>query len=165
MAGPAHLFGKQYSSETGATTRNHMLDHRFYDQIIATQLAAGITKTVLHGWASTAGAEGVTEWPGHEGMWSMFSERFDTRQPGSEFYPLWNAAMGRYQCILRQGNPRIDVGILRTDHFTDNMSGIGVPRRGRQSHPRRGCLRPPLDAQPREPLVAGPRHAGRRLDL
>lgn len=125
MAGPAHLFGKQYSSETGATTRNYMLDHRFYDQIIATQLAAGITKTVLHGWASTAGAEGATEWPGHEGMWPMFSERFDSRQPGSEFYPLWNAAVGRYQCILRQGNPRIDVGILRTDHFTDNMSGIG----------------------------------------
>jgi hypothetical protein len=121
MAGPAHLFGKQYSSETGATTRNYMLDHRFYDQIIATQLAAGITKTVLHGWASIAGAEGVTEWPGHEGMWPEFSERFDTRQPGSEFYPLWNAALGRYQLILRQGNPRIDVGILRTDHFTDNM--------------------------------------------
>jgi hypothetical protein len=124
LAGPAHLFGKQYSSETGATSRNHILDHRFYDQIIATQLAAGITKTVLHGWASTAGAEGVTEWPGHEGMWPMFSERFDTRQPASEFYPLWNAAIGRYQCLLRQGKPRIDVGILRTDHFTDNMSGF-----------------------------------------
>ena len=125
LAGPAHLFGKQYSSETGATTRNHILDHRFYDQVIATQLAAGITKTVLHGWASTAGAEGVTAWPGHEGMWPMFSERFDTRQPAAEFYPLWNAALGRYQCILRQGRPRIDVGILRTDHFTDNLSGIG----------------------------------------
>ena len=124
LAGPAHLFGKQYSSETGATTRNHILDHRFYDQIIATQLAAGITRTVLHGWASTAGAEGVTEWPGHEGMWPMFSERFDTRQPASEFYPLWNACLGRYQCLLRQGRPRIDVGILRTDHFTDNMSGF-----------------------------------------
>lgn len=124
LAGPAHLFHKQYSSETGATTRNHILDHRFYDQIIATQLAAGITKTVLHGWASTAGAEGVTEWPGHEGMWPMFSERFDTRQPASEFYPQWNAAMGRYQLLLRQGRPRIDVGILRTDHFTDNMSGM-----------------------------------------
>ena len=124
LAGPAHLFGKQYSSETGATTRNHILDHRFYDQIIATQLAAGITKTVLHGWASTAGAEGVTEWPGHEGMWPMFSERFDTRQPAAEFYPLWNAAVGRYQFLLRQGKPRIDVGILRTDHFTDNMCGL-----------------------------------------
>lgn len=124
LAGPAHLFGKQYSSETGATTRNHMLDHRFYDQIIATQLAAGITKTVLHGWASTAGAEGVTEWPGHEGMWNMFSERFDTRQPAAEFYPLWTAALGRYQYLLRQGKPRIDVGILHTDHFTDNASGM-----------------------------------------
>jgi hypothetical protein len=134
LAGPAHLFGKQYSSETGATTRNHMLDHRFYDQIIATQLAAGITKTVLHGWASTAGAEGVTEWPGHEGMWPMFSERFDTRQPAAELYPLWTEALGRYQCVLRQGKPRIDVGILRTDHFTDNMSGIGyVDEHGRHA--------------------------------
>ena len=124
LAGPAHLFGKQYSSETGATTRNHMLDHRFYDQIIATQLAAGITKTVLHGWASTAGAEGVTDWPGHEGMWPMFSERFDTRQPGAEFYPVWTAAVARHQLLLRRGRPRIDVGILRTDHFTDNMSGL-----------------------------------------
>lgn len=126
LAGPAHLFGKQYSSETGATTRNHMLDHRFYDQIIATQLAAGITKTVLHGWASPAGAEGATEWPGHEGMWPMFSERFDTRQPGSEMYPLWTAAIGRLQYALRRGRPRIDVGILRTDHFTDNLIGMNL---------------------------------------
>jgi len=124
LAGPAHLFGKQYSSETGATTRNHMLDHRFYDQIINTQLAAGVTKTVLHGWASRAGGEHVTEWPGHEGMWPLFSERFDTRQPGSEFYPQWNEAIGRYQYLLRQGRPRIDVGILRTDHFIDNMLGV-----------------------------------------
>jgi hypothetical protein len=124
LGGPAHLFGKQYSSETGATTRNHILDHRFYDQIIATQLAAGITKTVLHGWASRAGAEGATEWPGHEGMWPIFSERFDTRQPGSEFYPLWTEALSRYQCVLRQGRPRIDVGILRTDHFVDNSTGM-----------------------------------------
>jgi hypothetical protein len=79
---------------------------------------------VLHGWASTAGAEGVTEWPGHEGMWPMFSERFDTRQPAAEFYPQWNDAIGRYQLVLRQGQPRIDVGILRTDHFTDNMIGL-----------------------------------------
>lgn len=126
MAGPAHLFGKQYSSETGATTRNYMLNHRFYDQIIATQLAAGITKTVLHGWASTAGAEGMTEWPGHEGMLSIFSERFDERQPAAEFYPQWNEAMARLQCVLRQGRPRIDVGILRTDHFTDNTSGMAL---------------------------------------
>lgn len=126
LAGPAHLFGKQYSSETGATTRNHMLEHRFDDQIIATQLAAGVTKTVLHGWASTAGAEGATEWPGHEGMWPMFSERFDTRQPAAEFYPLWTEALGRVQYTLRQGRPRIDVGILRTDHFVDNASGLAL---------------------------------------
>ncbi len=124
LAGPAHLFDKPYSSETGATSRNHMLDHRFYDQMIATQFAAGVTKTVLHGWASPAGAEGATEWPGHEGMWPMFSERFDTRQPAAEFYPLWTASVARQQLLLRRGRPRIDVGILRTDHFVDNLIGL-----------------------------------------
>lgn len=132
LAGVAHLFGKQYSSETGATTRNHMLDHRFYDQIIATQFAAGISRTMMHGWASTAGAEGVTEWPGHTGMYAMFSERFDLRQPGAEFYPLWNEAMGRVQLALRCGQPRIDVGILRTDHFIDNLSGMHFVRDGKR---------------------------------
>ncbi len=124
LAGPAHLFDKPYSSETGATSRNHMLDHRFYDQMIATQFAAGVTKTVLHGWASPAGAEGATEWPGHEGMWPMFSERFDTRQPAAEFYPLWTTSVARQQMLLRRGRPRIDVGILRTDHFVDNLIGL-----------------------------------------
>jgi hypothetical protein len=126
LAGPAHLFDKPYSSETGATTRNYVLDHRFYDQIIATQFAAGVTKTVLHGWASPVGAEGATEWPGHEGMWPMFSERFDTRQPAAEFYPLWTRAVGRQQLLLRRGRPRIDVAILRTDHFVENMIGISL---------------------------------------
>jgi hypothetical protein len=59
-------------------------------------------------------------------MWPRFSERFDTRQPASEFYPLWNAAIGRYQYVLRQGQPRIDVGILRTDHFVDNMAFLAM---------------------------------------
>lgn len=130
LSGVANLFGKQYSSETGATTRNHMLDHRFYDQIIATQFAAGISKTMLHGWASMAGAAETTEWPGHEGMYPMFSERFDLRQPASEFYPLWSKAMARYQYLLRCGRPRVDVGILRTDHFIDNLSGMNFVRDG-----------------------------------
>lgn len=125
LSSAAHLFGALYSSETGATTMNHVLDHRFYDQIIATQMAAGVTKVVMHGWASRAGAEGSTAWPGHEGMWRMFSERFDTRQPGAEFYPLWTTAIARTQYVLRRGRPRIDVGILRSDHFTDNFIAFG----------------------------------------
>jgi hypothetical protein len=69
-----------------------------------------------------AGAPG-TKWPGHEGMFPVYSERFDTRQPGSEFYSLWSQSLGRKQFLLRQGRPRIDVGILRTDHATDNLAG------------------------------------------
>ena len=123
LAGPAHLLGKEYSSETGATSRNHVLPHRFYDQIIATQLVAGVTRTVLHGWSSLAGAEDGTRWPGHEGMWPMFSERFDLRQPGSELYPLWTTALARMQGLLASGAARRDVLILRRDPLVDNTSG------------------------------------------
>jgi hypothetical protein len=131
LSGVAHLFGKQYSSETGATVRNFMLPHSFYDQIIKTQLSAGVTKQVLHGWASMAGSE-ATSWPGHEGMWPVFSERFDLRQPGKEFYPLWSRALARKQLLLRKGVPRKDVGILRTDHVADNMLFLAVNEQGKR---------------------------------
>ena len=104
--------------------------------MIATQFAAGVTKTVLHGWASPAGAEGATEWPGHEGMWPMFSERFDTRQPAAEFYPLWTGSVARQQLLLRRGRPRIDVGILRTDHFVDNLIGLSLATKPSAAAPR-----------------------------
>ena len=154
MAGPAHLFGKQYSSETGATTRNYMLDHRFYDQIIATQLAAGITKTVLHGWASTAGAEGVTEWPGHEGMWSMFSERFDIQTAGVGVLPPMECRHGPLpvhpspgKAPHRRRNPAHRP--LHRQHVRQALfdeDGNRIP-----DEEAYGRL---VDAQPREPLVA-----------
>ena len=48
LAGPAHLFGKQLSSKTGATTRNHIPDHRLYDKIIATQRSRRRERLDLH---------------------------------------------------------------------------------------------------------------------
>ncbi len=130
LSAPAHLFGRVFSSETGATTKNHVLDHRFYDQIIATQLAAGVTRTVMHGWSSPAGPAEHTAWPGHEGMWPAFSERFDTRQPSTEFSALWAEALARVQHVLGRGKPRVDVGILRTGHYTDNFVGLSFEQDG-----------------------------------
>ncbi len=121
LAGPAHLYNRLYSSETGATTMNYMMGLDFYTQIIFTQFAAGVSRTVLHGYSSIAGSEGSTYWPGHEGMWPMFSERFGCRQPAYQHYNDWTDMLARYQMILRQGAPRVDLGILRLDYNFNNL--------------------------------------------
>lgn len=121
MAGTAHVYDRLFSSETGATMMNYKLPMDFFTQIIYTQFAAGVTKTVLHGYSSIAGSEDATRWPGHEGMWSMFSERFGSRQPAYQHYKDWTAMVARYQKILRRGKPRIDLAILRLDYNYNNL--------------------------------------------
>jgi hypothetical protein len=124
LAGPAHLFNKLYSSETGATMLNYQMGLDFYTQIIYTQFAAGVARTVLHGYSSIAGSESATYWPGHEGMWPIFSERFGCRQPAWQHYNGWTAMIARYQYALRRGKPRVDLGILRLDYTFNNFYGI-----------------------------------------
>lgn len=130
LAGPAHIYNRVYSSETGATLLNYMMGLDFYTQIIFTQFAAGVTKTVLHGYSSIRGSEASTKWPGHEGMWPIFSERFGERQPAFRHYKEWTAMLARYQMILRQGKPRMDLGIVRLDYNFNNMIFAGGPQGG-----------------------------------
>jgi len=125
LAGPAHLFGKIYSSETGATMLNYQLGLEFYTQIIYTQFAAGVSKTVLHGYSCCEGSEASTAWPGHEGMLPLFSERFGPRQPAFRHYKDWTTMLARSQMILHQGKPRMDLGILRLDYNFNNMYMTG----------------------------------------
>lgn len=121
LAGTAHVYGRMYSSETGATTMNYKMPLDFYTQIIYTQFAAGVTKTVLHGYSSIAGSEQSTYWPGHEGMWPIFSERFGSRQPAYQHYNDWTGMLARYQMLLREGKPRMDLAILRLDYNFNNL--------------------------------------------
>lgn len=125
LAGPAHIYNRTYSSETGATMLNYMMGMDFYTQIIFTQFAAGVTKTVLHGYASIAGSEESTYWPGHEGMWPVFSERFGSRQPSYQHYQDWTGMITRFQMLLRQGKPRMDLGFLRLDYNFNNLYFTG----------------------------------------
>lgn len=121
LAGAAHIYNRIYSSETGATLMNYMMPMDFYNQIIFTQFAAGVTRTVFHGYSSICGSEGSTYWPGHEGMWPMFSERFGCRQPAYRHYQDWTAMIARYQKLLRLGKPRMDLGMLRLDYYFNNQ--------------------------------------------
>lgn len=123
LAGPAHLFKRLYSSETGATLHNYMRGLDFYTQIIYAQFASGVSRTVLHGYSSIAGSEDSTYWPGHEGMWPIFSERFGCRQPAFQHYNDWTAMLARHQMILRQGKPRVDLGMVRLDYHFNNFLG------------------------------------------
>lgn len=121
LAGAAHIYDRIFSSETGATLLNYMEGLEFYTQIILSQFAVGVTRTVLHGYSATAGSESATYWPGHEGMWPVFSERFGHRQPAYVHYKDWTKMIARYQMLLRAGKPRMDLGILRLDYNYNNM--------------------------------------------
>ena len=121
LAGAAHIYDRVYSSETGASLLNYMMGLPFYTQIIYTQFAAGVTRTVLHGYSSIRGSEESTAWPGHEGMWPVFSERFGERQPSFRHYGDWLKMLSRYQLVLRQGRPRMDLAILRLDYNFNNL--------------------------------------------
>ena len=120
LAGTAHLYGRIFSSETGATLLNYMMPLDFYNQICFSQFAAGVSKTVFHGYASICGSEEATYWPGHEGMYPLISERFGCRQPAYRHYRDWTCMLGRFQKLLRAGIPRMDLGILRLDYHYNN---------------------------------------------
>ena len=138
LAGPAHIYNRTFSSETGATMLNYMMGLDFYTQIIFTQFAAGVIKTVLHGYSSIRGSEESTYWPGHEGMWPVFSERFGSRQPSSIHYKEWTAMIARYQMLLRQGRPRMDLGIVRLDYNFNNLIFDGDEKKIYESQLMRG---------------------------
>lgn len=134
LAGSAHIYNRIYSSETGATLLNYMMPIDFYNQIIFTQFAAGVTRTVFHGYSSICGSEASTYWPGHEGMWPIFSERFGCRQPAYQHYRDWTAMIARYQKLLRAGKPRVDLGILRLDYYFNNSLFDGRSEREFYAH-------------------------------
>lgn len=125
ILGSANIYGRVFSSETGAVrNRNYVYNMDYWTQLAYQQFVGGVTRTVLHGYSAIEGAEGDTAWPGHEGMYARFSERFNSRQPASVHYPAWSRMIARNQKLLRQGRPQRDLAILRTDNAFVNY---GVP--------------------------------------
>ncbi|MFI6345861.1 glycosyl hydrolase [Streptomyces sp. NPDC050560] len=129
LAGAAHTYGLRYSSETGAISgENYTWPQDRFMQIMNTQFASGISHTVFHGYASISGADSSdpsdpwngTYWPGHEGMYSRFSERWGPRQPESTQYADYMLMIARTQAVLQQGKPQIDLAVLRTDYAYNN---------------------------------------------
>ena len=118
QSGAAHLYDKLYSSETGAMLgSNYWYDNDYFRQIFYTQFASGIQRTVLHGYSSEYGPEQSASWPGYEGMFPFYSERFNKRQPNAIDYPALTAHIARLQKALRRGTIQMDLGILRSDYF------------------------------------------------
>ncbi|MGW4488523.1 glycosyl hydrolase [Amycolatopsis sp. NPDC004368] len=125
LAGAAHTHGLRYSSETGAISgENYTWGQDRFMQIINTQFASGVSHTVFHGYSSISGADSSdpskpwdgTYWPGHEGMYSRYSERWGPRQPESTQYTDYLPMIARTQAVLQQGKPQMDLAVLRTDY-------------------------------------------------
>ncbi|WP_326565655.1 glycosyl hydrolase [Amycolatopsis rhabdoformis] len=129
LAGAAHTHGLRYSSETGAISGNNYTwpQDRFM-QIMNTQFVSGISHTVFHGYSSISGADSHdpsnkwdgTYWPGHEGMYARFSERWGPRQPEFTQYADYLPMIARTQAVLQQGKPQLDLAVLRTDYAYNN---------------------------------------------
>lgn len=117
MLGAANYYGRPFSSETGAVGgHNYYFNMDTWTQVCYLQFVMGVVRTVFHGYSGIEGSEQDTYWPGHEGMYPFFSERFGARQPAGRHYPEWTQMLGRCQKMLRQGRPSRDLAILRTDY-------------------------------------------------
>ncbi len=122
FSGPAHVYDKRLSSETGAAIfTNYLYNNGYYRQIFYTQYASGIQKTVTHGYSAEYGPDESVTWPGYEGMTNLISERFNKRQPGSIDYADLNTHLSRIQKVLEEGVPQVDVAMLRTDYYLNNL--------------------------------------------
>ena len=128
MSGGAHLYNKRMSSETGAwISGNYVYDNNYYRQVFYMQYAAGIQKTVTHGYSAEYGPEECVQWPGFEGMDAVWSERFNKRQPAAADYPEQNLHYSRLQKALEAGVPQMDLAILRTDYaFNNRLTNGGM---------------------------------------
>lgn len=131
IGGSANMYGRVFSSETGAVAgANYVNDMDYYTQLAYLQFASGVQRTVFHGYSAIEGSDADTQWPGHEGMLPIFSERFNSRQPESFTYGQWNQMLSRNQKVLRQGQPQRDIAVLRTDNGYINYgfeSGYDIP--------------------------------------
>ncbi len=117
QSGSANMYGRLFSSETGAVHgHNYYYNMDTWTQLCNLQFSEGVNRTVFHGYSAIEGSEGSTRWPGHEGMYPKFSERFSSRQPASIHYPQWTKMLGRVQKAMRQGTAVRDLAILRTDY-------------------------------------------------
>lgn len=140
FSGVANLYHKTLSSETGAVMSG-LMETMFGDpiagiysgefdrlnQILYTQFAAGISRNVFHTYTSQWGpSEELAQWPGYIGnQETPWPERIGERQPSALHYDIWTQMIARNQKMLRQGLPRVDVGILRSDYMLNcNLSGV-----------------------------------------
>jgi len=116
LLGGAHIYNRLFSSETGAINGgNYRFGLEYFMQMSYLQFAAGVQRTVYHGYAGIEGPDTI-DWPGWEGMEHVISTRFNVRQPSFRHYRDYTTMIARNQKVLRQGVPRVDLAILRTDY-------------------------------------------------
>ncbi|MCL2164961.1 MAG: hypothetical protein FWH55_11370, partial [Oscillospiraceae bacterium] len=120
MSGGIHVYNKVLSSESGAQYSRYSTSYDRLNNMMYSQFAAGISRTVVHGFSVPEGPTSNYAWPGHQSTYALFAERV----------PYWrdsvdvNKHVSRLQKILRDGNARMDVGVLRYEYqmfpFQDN---------------------------------------------
>ncbi|MDR0381756.1 MAG: family 78 glycoside hydrolase catalytic domain, partial [Oscillospiraceae bacterium] len=123
MSGGAHIFDKTFSVEMGALGNGTWkFTPDAHNQHIYAAFAAGVQKNVLHGYSSVYGSEKLL-WPGNDGMYRNYPERFSERQPYAAHFKEWFTMISRYQKMLQQGTAKMDLAVLRTDYRPESWHG------------------------------------------
>lgn len=124
MSGGAHLSGSnEFSSET--TNWIGVANSSYLDQIFAVhlQMAAGVNRTVWHGFEAETSSKKGLSWPNSEvGIGCMFAT---PNIPTSVLEPNFSGHITRLQDILKTGTETVDIGVMQNDYFA-----IGLPDSG-----------------------------------
>lgn len=118
LSGAVHLTGAQeFSSETGAKAGSYVFTAQEYIKQVHQQMAAGVNRTVWHGFTTLAGPDGDVIWPGYESsMGFTQSERWANRSPliATEDYD-YNKHITLLQTVLKEGQETVDVALLTSE--------------------------------------------------
>jgi hypothetical protein len=126
LVGGAHQAGQDLvSSELGATfLRDHETNLSDYKELMDKELAAGVTRPIIHGYAYQPPG---SAWPGADHFSGLVAESWNFRT-----FPQWRMwrPLTRYwaraSTVLEHGKPREDVAIYRDGFVTTSATTVGI---------------------------------------
>lgn len=124
MSGGVHLAGKnEFSSETNnwLGVNNASFNDQLY--VVYQQMAAGVNRTVWHGFETVYGSEAVLSWPNNAG--GIGCQFGSVNMPTTVLERGFSDHITRLQTVLKSGQELVDVGIMQNDLFVIALSMDG----------------------------------------
>lgn len=124
MSGGVHLSGaEEFSSETNNWLGVDNASYNDQIYVVHQQMAAGVNRTVWHGYEAQYSSESVLDWPVNSG--GIGTQFGSLNIPTSVLEDNFSEHITRLQAILKTGTERVDVGIMQNDYFKISLVDDG----------------------------------------